>query len=89
VQDDVMLKALRTLKPLVRRGTLVVYPNSGEQWNAQTRGWEGDRTEGSTLAEKTVEWREAGAGMIGGCCRTTPQDIGVMKAALEDCQRNS
>jgi homocysteine S-methyltransferase len=84
VPDDVALEALKTLKPLVKRGTLVVYPNSGEQWNAQAREWEGKRTEGSTLAEKTVEWWKAGAGMIGGCCRTTPKDIEVMKKALEE-----
>jgi homocysteine S-methyltransferase len=82
VPDDVALEALKTLKPLVKRGTLVVYPNSGEQWDAQARTWEGNRTEGSTLAEKTVEWWNAGAGMIGGCCRTTPRDIEVMKKAL-------
>jgi homocysteine S-methyltransferase len=35
------------------------------------------------LAEKTREWNEAGAGLIGGCCRTTPEDIGIMKKALE------
>ncbi|KAF1839711.1 Homocysteine S-methyltransferase [Decorospora gaudefroyi] len=83
VPDDLALAALRTLKPLIKRGTLVVYPNSGEQWNAQAREWEGKRTEGSTLAEKTLQWWSAGAGMIGGCCRTTPEDIVVMKKALE------
>ena len=83
VPDDLGLAALKTLKPLVKRGTLMVYPNSGEQWNAKAREWEGKRTEGSTLAEKTREWNEAGAGLIGGCCRTTPEDIGIMKKALE------
>lgn len=83
VADDVALEALGVLRPLVKRGTLVVYPNSGEQWNAQAREWEGARTEGSTLADKTVQWWKAGATMIGGCCRTTPEDIGVMKKALQ------
>ncbi|CAI9625944.1 unnamed protein product [Alternaria burnsii] len=83
VPDDLALAAMKNLKPLVKRGTLLVYPNSGEQWNAQARKWGGKRTEGSTLAEKTREWSEAGAGLIGGCCRTTPEDIGVMKKALE------
>ncbi|KAI4697773.1 uncharacterized protein J4E92_004311 [Alternaria infectoria] len=83
VPDDLGLAALKTLKPLVKRGTLMVYPNSGEQWNAKAREWEGKRTEGSTLAEKTREWNEAGAGLIGGCCRTTPEDIGIMKKALD------
>ncbi|OAL54928.1 Homocysteine S-methyltransferase [Pyrenochaeta sp. DS3sAY3a] len=83
VADDVGLEALRVLGTLLKRGTMVVYPNSGEQWNAKAREWEGKRTEGSTLADKTIEWWKAGAGMIGGCCRTTPEDIGVMKKALE------
>ncbi|EUC48434.1 hypothetical protein COCMIDRAFT_87261 [Bipolaris oryzae ATCC 44560] len=82
VPDDVALVALQELKPLVKKGTMVVYPNSGEQWNAKAREWEGKRTEGSTLAKKTEEWRNAGAGLIGGCCRTTPDDIAVMKQAL-------
>lgn len=82
VPDDVALVALQELKPLVKEGTMVVYPNSGEQWNAKAREWEGKRTEGSTLAKKTEEWRDAGAGLIGGCCRTTPDDIAVMKQAL-------
>lgn len=82
VPDDVALVALQELKPHVKEGTMVVYPNSGEQWNAKAREWEGKRTEGSTLAKKTEEWRNAGAGLIGGCCRTTPDDIAVMKQAL-------
>lgn len=82
VPDDLALAALKNLKPLVKRGTLVVYPNSGEQWNAKAREWEGSRTEGEGLASKTVQWEEAGAGMIGGCCRTTPEDIKTMEEAL-------
>jgi homocysteine S-methyltransferase len=84
VPDDLALEALGNLAKLVERGTcLIVYPNSGEQWNWKAREWEGKRTEGSTLGQKTVEWRKAGASMIGGCCRTTPDDIRTMKEALE------
>ncbi|KAH5059844.1 hypothetical protein HBI73_209160 [Parastagonospora nodorum] len=84
VPDDLALAALKNLKPLVKRGTMVVYPNSGEQWNAKAREWEGSRTEGEGLASKTVEWERAGAGLIGGCCRTTPEDIRTMGEALFD-----
>jgi homocysteine S-methyltransferase len=83
VPDDAALVALENMAKLVGKGTLVVYPNSGEQWNAKAREWEGQRTEGSTLAQKTVQWRRAGAGLIGGCCRTTPDDIRTMKEALQ------
>ncbi|KAF1843752.1 Homocysteine S-methyltransferase [Cucurbitaria berberidis CBS 394.84] len=83
ISDDLALDALKDLSPLVEGVALIVYPNSGEQWNAQAREWEGQRTEGATLEQKTVEWWNAGAKMIGGCCRTTPEDIAVMGKALE------
>tara|TARA_R110002003_G_scaffold115_12_gene10053 strand:+ start:11766 stop:12764 length:999 start_codon:yes stop_codon:yes gene_type:complete len=85
VSDDLALVALRQLAELTKK-VLVVYPNSGEQWNANAREWEGKKTEGSNLAQKTVEWWEAGAVMIGGCCRTTPDDIGTMARALQSLQ---
>ncbi|KAJ4365648.1 AdoMet-homocysteine methyltransferase [Neocucurbitaria cava] len=87
VPDDVALDALRNLATLIEGMPLVVYPNSGEQWNAKAREWEGNRTEGSLLAEKTVEWWNAGARLIGGCCRTTPDDIRVMNKALHELLR--
>ncbi|KAH7085282.1 Homocysteine S-methyltransferase [Paraphoma chrysanthemicola] len=82
VPDDLALEAIRNLKKVTKKA-LVVYPNSGEQWNAKAREWEGHKTEGSNLAVKTVEWWQAGAVMIGGCCRTTPEDIGTMARALK------
>jgi homocysteine S-methyltransferase len=84
VPDDVSLPALQVLAPLWKKKALVVYPNSGEQWNAQAREWEGQRTEGSSLAQKTMQWWGAGAVLIGGCCRTTPADIETMRKALSE-----
>jgi homocysteine S-methyltransferase len=37
VSDDVVSEALGNLKPLVEKGALIVYPNSGEMWNAKAR----------------------------------------------------
>jgi homocysteine S-methyltransferase len=57
---------------------VVVYPNSGEAWNAGARRWEGSST--FTSAEVTG-WREAGARLIGGCCRVGPEAIsGIARA---------
>ena len=83
--DDVGLAALQTLRPLQegRSWKMIVYPNSGEQWNAAAREWEGQRTEGGQLAAKTRQWADAGAVLVGGCCRTTPEDIGVMRDVLQ------
>ena len=58
---------------------IVVYPNSGERWDAATRTWRGA---GAFPVELVVEWREAGAALIGGCCRTGPDDVGAVARAL-------
>ncbi|WP_225825215.1 homocysteine S-methyltransferase [Streptomyces naphthomycinicus] len=54
---------------------VVVYPNSGEGWDARTRAWQGRTT--FSAAEITA-WREAGARLIGGCCRVGPEAIAAM-----------
>ncbi|CAD0115286.1 unnamed protein product [Aureobasidium uvarum] len=66
--------ALDYLKPLTDK-PLIVYPNSGETWNAEARKWNGPRVEGKEHAELVREWFGKGARLIGGCCRTGPKDI--------------
>ncbi|MER6349412.1 homocysteine S-methyltransferase [Streptomyces sp. NPDC001595] len=51
---------------------VVVYPNSGETWDAEARAWNGRTT---FTAEQVEGWRAAGARLIGGCCRVGPQAI--------------
>ncbi|GHJ99851.1 homocysteine S-methyltransferase [Streptomyces sp. NPDC003753] len=58
---------------------VVVYPNSGESWDAGARAWDGRST--FTTSEVTG-WREAGARLIGGCCRVGPEAIGGIAGAL-------
>ena len=60
---------------------LVAYPNSGERYDPSTKCWAGGRT-GSSLAARAGGWRARGARLIGGCCRTTPRDIAVLRGAL-------
>ena len=59
---------------------VIVYPNSGETWEAQTRTWRGisDTREYGALARA---WYAAGAQAIGGCCRTEPGHIAAVAAA--------
>jgi S-methylmethionine-dependent homocysteine/selenocysteine methylase len=85
VPDDLLLGALEKLRSAQegKNWKMIVYPNSGEQWNAAAREWEGKRSEGGQLAEKTRQWADAGAVLIGGCCRTTPADITVMRDVLQ------
>jgi homocysteine S-methyltransferase len=53
---------------------IVVYPNSGEGWDAVGRRWTGPGAE-RVDAEAAARWRAAGAVLIGGCCRVTPAQI--------------
>lgn len=53
---------------------IVVYPNSGEGWDAQNRCWTGT-SDPAAYGDKASEWRAAGAQTIGGCCRTRPAHI--------------
>ena len=58
---------------------IVVYPNSGEVWDAAARGWTG---QGTFDAARAGYWRRAGARLVGGCCRVGPSGISGLAAAL-------
>ncbi|MEV6738347.1 homocysteine S-methyltransferase [Streptomyces sp. NPDC051104] len=58
---------------------VVVYPNSGESWDAEARAWDGRST---FRTSEVTGWREAGARLIGGCCRVGPEGIGRIAGAL-------
>lgn len=60
---------------------LLCYPNSGEAWDPLHNCWVGS-TGVTDFAEPARRWRAAGASLIGGCCRTTPEDIRDIRAAL-------
>jgi homocysteine S-methyltransferase len=51
---------------------VLVYPNSGESYDASRN--DGHPVYGS-FGEEAKAWYRAGARLIGGCCRTTPEDI--------------
>lgn len=74
--EDVLpaVEAARTATGL----PVVVYPNSGEGWDAQARRWTGA---GRGLADLVPDWIEAGARIVGGCCRVGPEEIAEMARA--------
>jgi homocysteine S-methyltransferase len=53
---------------------LLAYPNSGECYDAAAKRWGGPAA-ASPFAVQASAWHRAGARLIGGCCRTTPEDI--------------
>ena len=58
---------------------VVVYPNSGEEWDAVHKSWYGD---GSLLAGEVSGWLADGARLVGGCCRVRPIEIEKLAAEL-------
>jgi homocysteine S-methyltransferase len=63
---------------------IVVYPNSGEGWDAQARCWTGV-SDPKAYGEKAREWLNAGAQIIGGCCRTRPAHIRQVASVSTKC----
>lgn len=61
---------------------IVVYPNSGETYHAEDNSWSGqDAT--SEFGFRITEWAAAGANLVGGCCRVGPQQISLIRQALD------
>ena len=56
---------------------IVVYPNSGEYYDAAARVWRGAAED---FGARSREYAAAGARIIGGCCRTTPHDTASIAA---------
>ncbi|MFJ5933655.1 homocysteine S-methyltransferase [Streptomyces sp. NPDC093071] len=57
----------------------VVYPNSGERWDAGARDWSG----GAAFdPERVTAWVRPGARLVGGCCRVGPSTITALAETL-------
>ncbi|OXY81737.1 homocysteine S-methyltransferase [Oceanimonas doudoroffii] len=69
----------------VSRKPLLVYPNSGEQYDADHKCWHGP-VNSEQYAGAAEHWHREGARLIGGCCRTSPADIAAVSARLRPQQ---
>ncbi len=58
----------------------VVYPNSGEGWDAGARRWTGH---GTFDPGRVRAWARAGARLVGGCCRVGPEQVAELAGRLE------
>jgi homocysteine S-methyltransferase len=75
IEDLLRAAAGATAKPLL------CYPNSGEAWDPLHNCWVG--SSGVTdFCVPAMRWRAAGASLIGGCCRTTPDDVRAIRRSL-------
>lgn len=57
----------------------IAYPNSGEQWDAKNRRWMGRP---GVLAPMVRSWVNAGAAVVGGCCRVDADAVAGIRVAL-------
>jgi homocysteine S-methyltransferase len=58
---------------------VIVYPNSGEEWDGAARVWTGSA---GFSPDQAASWIAAGARIVGGCCRIRPTDITAIATAL-------
>ncbi len=73
-----VLSLIRRIRAAAPGLGIVVYPNSGETWNPASGLWQGPVEPDSLLAQAQA-WRDAGASIIGGCCRIGPEEIALLK----------
>lgn len=64
---------------------VIVYPNSGERWDALQHKWIGASRFGTNLA---AQWIAAGARIVGGCCRVGPADIADLQRACTQREKS-
>lgn len=65
----------------VSKKPIVVYPNSGETYDAERECWLGE-TDPADFGLASGDWAGAGATVIGGCCRTGPDHVRAIRDRL-------
>ncbi|KAL0327002.1 UNVERIFIED_CONTAM: Homocysteine S-methyltransferase 1 [Sesamum angustifolium] len=79
-----VLSLIQRFKELTAKA-IVVYPNSGETWDGIAKRWLPSKCFDDEKFELfATKWRDAGAKLIGGCCRTTPSTIRSISKILKE-----
>ncbi len=72
---------IRIIKAKSGTKKIIVYPNSGEAYNAESKTWLG-LSDPDLFVEMAKEWIKLGADIIGGCCRIGTDHIKRMNEIL-------
>lgn len=72
---------VRKIRAAAPAKSIIAYPNSGEVYNAENNSWSGTVTPGD-CATAALAWIDAGATIVGGCCRMGPDHIRAMRDAI-------
>lgn len=86
ISPNLVSSVIRCIKDAGWAQHIVVYPNSGEVFDVERQVWGPGNTE-LHWTEQALEWHALGATIIGGCCRTTSDDIRRLKEVLRDHKR--
>jgi homocysteine S-methyltransferase len=65
---------IRIIKSIAPGKRIIVYPNSGEVYDAKSKSWQGI-SDPDLFLDMAREWMEMGADILGGCCRIGPGHI--------------
>ncbi|GAB2282344.1 sulfide-quinone oxidoreductase [Dionaea muscipula] len=64
---------------------IIIYPNSGEKYDPDLKDWvENTGVSDEDFVSYVNKWHDAGASLIGGCCRTTPNTIRAIYKAFHN-----
>ncbi|KAI4349480.1 hypothetical protein L6164_010064 [Bauhinia variegata] len=62
---------------------IIIYPNSGESYDANRKEWvQNTGVSDADFVSYVNKWCELGASLVGGCCRTTPATIRAIYRTL-------
>jgi len=75
----VITGALDAIRSVNRTLPLVVYPNSGEEWDGVARCWRGDVEE---WGDHVGEWLKRGVLIYGGCCRVDSKQLSDLRVCV-------
>lgn len=72
-----ILALIQSIKPKSGNKKIVVYPNSGAVYHAESKTWSG-LSDLAACELMVKEWIALGADIIGGCCGIGPEQIKTM-----------
>jgi len=73
----------------VTKKPLVAYPQSGEIYDKETKTWHAPSVKSPSFVDNIKHWHDLGAKLVGGCCRTHPHDIKVLRQGLKETNTNA
>jgi homocysteine S-methyltransferase len=72
---------IKSIKSKSGKKRIVVYPNSGEVYNAKNKTWS-KSSDPIIFVDQAKEWIELGADIVGGCCRIGHEHIKKIRSII-------